>query len=197
MGAGETRILASGPAASFPSPSQTAAGRDGFVVLKRVTPITLGVVPSSPSFPCSPRVIFNKNLLSLSVAQEAASGQTTVGQLRLSSETLGKLTSDSTLVTPEVKPTKPLRGSMVITKSKTESHGSGSQKQHHQHAPETPQVQIRAPPAEGWGPSPCPSSSASCSLGSTASWLGVPSPGSWCRRWQACSSGRGSARTFM
>ncbi|XP_059006937.1 hydrocephalus-inducing protein homolog [Mustela lutreola] len=73
-------------------------------------------------------------------AQEAASGQTAVGQLRLSSETLGKLTSDSTLVTPEVKPTKPLRGSMVITKSKTESHGSGSQKQHHQHAPETPQV---------------------------------------------------------
>ncbi|XP_041629003.1 hydrocephalus-inducing protein homolog isoform X2 [Vulpes lagopus] len=73
-------------------------------------------------------------------AQEAASGQTAVGQTRLSSDTLGKLTSESTLVTPEMKPAKTLRGSMLISKSKAESHGSGSQKQHHQHASETPQV---------------------------------------------------------
>nr|XP_025867468.1 hydrocephalus-inducing protein homolog [Vulpes vulpes] len=73
-------------------------------------------------------------------AQEAASGQTAVGQTRLSSDTLGKLTSESTLVTPEMKPAKTLRGSMLISKSKAESHGSGSQKQHHQHTSETPQV---------------------------------------------------------
>ncbi|XP_077746030.1 hydrocephalus-inducing protein homolog isoform X3 [Canis aureus] len=73
-------------------------------------------------------------------AQEVASGQTAVGQTRLSSDTLGKLTSESTLVTPEMKPAKTLRGSMLISKSKAESHGSGSQKQHHQHASETPQV---------------------------------------------------------
>ncbi|KAB0347974.1 hypothetical protein FD754_012831 [Muntiacus muntjak] len=74
-------------------------------------------------------------------AQEAAAmNQNAVGQLRLSSETLGKLTSECTLVTPEVKPTKPVRGSVLITKGKAESHGSGSQKQHHQHSSETPQV---------------------------------------------------------
>ncbi|KAI4571668.1 hypothetical protein MJG53_013774 [Ovis ammon polii x Ovis aries] len=74
-------------------------------------------------------------------AQEAAAvSQNAVGQLRLSSETLGKLTSESTLLTPEVKPTKPVRGSVLLTKGKAESHGSGSQKQHHQHASETPQV---------------------------------------------------------
>ena len=78
--------------------------------------------------------------------------QNAVGQLRLSSETLGKLTSECTLVTPEVKPTKPVRGSVLITKGKAESHGSGSQKQHHQHSSETPQVQIRAPQKEGWEP---------------------------------------------
>lgn len=78
--------------------------------------------------------------------------QNAVGQLRLSSETLGKLTSESTLLTPEVKPTKPVRGSVLLTKGKAESHGSGSQKQHHQHASETPQVQIRAPQKEGWDP---------------------------------------------
>ncbi|XP_070307131.1 hydrocephalus-inducing protein homolog isoform X1 [Odocoileus virginianus] len=74
-------------------------------------------------------------------AQEAAAmNQNAVGQLRLSSETLGKLTSECTLVTPEVKPTKPVRGSVLITKGKADSHGSGSQKQHHQHSSETPQV---------------------------------------------------------
>ncbi|XP_006746825.1 hydrocephalus-inducing protein homolog, partial [Leptonychotes weddellii] len=85
-------------------------------------------------------------------AQEAASGQTAVGQIRLSSETLGKLTSESTLVTPEFKPTKTVRGSMMIAKSKTESHGSGSQKQHHQHASETPQVSSSPLPT---GPTQC------------------------------------------
>ncbi|XP_042636791.1 hydrocephalus-inducing protein homolog [Orycteropus afer afer] len=65
------------------------------------------------------------------------------GQIRLSSETLGKLTSESTLVTPETKPVKNVRGSVLITKSKAESHGSGSQKQHHQHPSETPQVRCR------------------------------------------------------
>lgn len=68
-----------------------------------------------------------------------------MGQTRLSSETLGKLTSESTLVTPEFKPAKTVRGSVMISKSKAESHGSGSQKQHHQHASETPQVQIGLP----------------------------------------------------
>lgn len=72
-----------------------------------------------------------------------------MGQIRLSSETLGKLTSESTLVTPEVKPAKALRGSLLLAKGKSESHGSGSQKQHHQHSSETPQVQTR-PPREGW-----------------------------------------------
>ncbi|XP_077612463.1 hydrocephalus-inducing protein homolog [Crocuta crocuta] len=72
-------------------------------------------------------------------AHEAPSGQTALGQTRLSSETLGKLTSESTL-SPEIKPAKTVRGSMIIAKSKAESHGSGSQKQHHQHASETPQI---------------------------------------------------------
>uniref|UniRef100_A0A8C9JFG5 HYDIN axonemal central pair apparatus protein n=1 Tax=Panthera tigris altaica TaxID=74533 RepID=A0A8C9JFG5_PANTA len=72
-------------------------------------------------------------------AQEAASGQTAVGQTHLSSETLGKFTSESTL-SPEMKSAKTMRGSMIIAKSKAESHGSGSQKQHHQHASETPQI---------------------------------------------------------
>ncbi|XP_045149859.1 hydrocephalus-inducing protein homolog [Echinops telfairi] len=63
------------------------------------------------------------------------------GQMRLSYETLGKFTSESTLVTPEmIKSTKSMRGSVMITKSKAESHGSGSQRQHHMHLSETPQV---------------------------------------------------------
>lgn len=113
--------------------------------------------------------------------------QNAVGQLRLSSETLGKLTSECTLVTPEVKPTKPVRGSVLITKGKAESHGSGSQKQHHQHSSETPQVQIRAPQKEGWdSPSSFPLIPflllpllllASCIWVSTTSFLQVPWPG--------------------
>lgn len=68
-----------------------------------------------------------------------------MGQARLSSETLGKVTSESILAIPEVKPAKPVRGSMLLAKGKSESHSSGSQKQHHQHSSETPQVHIRAP----------------------------------------------------
>ncbi|XP_006878929.1 PREDICTED: hydrocephalus-inducing protein homolog [Elephantulus edwardii] len=70
------------------------------------------------------------------------SGQETAitGQVRLSNETLGKLTSDSTLPTPEMKSAKAFRGSVIISKSKAESHGSGSQKQHHLHTSDTPQV---------------------------------------------------------
>lgn len=71
--------------------------------------------------------------------------QNVIGQTRLSSETLGKFTSESTLVTPEPKPAKPVRGSMLLAKGKSESHSSGSQKQHHQHSSETPQVQSRVP----------------------------------------------------
>ncbi|KAG8523663.1 Hydrocephalus-inducing protein, partial [Galemys pyrenaicus] len=72
--------------------------------------------------------------------QEAGSGQTAVGQTGLSGETLGKLTSETTLVPPEVKPaTKTVRGSMVLPKGKTEIHTSGSQK-HHSHSSDTPQI---------------------------------------------------------
>ncbi|XP_004431871.1 PREDICTED: hydrocephalus-inducing protein homolog [Ceratotherium simum simum] len=73
-------------------------------------------------------------------AQEAALSQNAVGQIRLSSETLGKFASESTLVTPDIKPAKTVRGSVLLTKGKAESHGSGSQKQHHQHSSETPQI---------------------------------------------------------
>ncbi|XP_064239335.1 hydrocephalus-inducing protein homolog [Aotus nancymaae] len=73
-------------------------------------------------------------------AQEAAVGQNAMGQGRLSSEILGKLTSEMTLVAPEIKPGKSGRGSVVISKSKADSHGSGSQKQHHLHHSETSQI---------------------------------------------------------
>ncbi|XP_021570831.1 hydrocephalus-inducing protein homolog, partial [Carlito syrichta] len=73
-------------------------------------------------------------------AQETSVSQNVMGQGRLSSETLGKLTSDITLMAPEIKAGKGMRGSVLITKSKAESHGSGSQKQHHSHQSETPQV---------------------------------------------------------
>lgn len=76
-----------------------------------------------------------------------------MGQTHLSSETLGKFTSESTL-SPEMKSAKTMRGSVMIAKSKAESHGSGSQKQHHQHASETPQVQTRAPQKRGGIPPP-------------------------------------------
>ncbi|XP_032984537.1 hydrocephalus-inducing protein homolog [Rhinolophus ferrumequinum] len=72
--------------------------------------------------------------------QEVNLSQNAMGQARLSSETLGKVTSESILAIPEVKPAKPVRGSMLLAKGKSESHSSGSQKQHHQHSSETPQV---------------------------------------------------------
>ncbi|KAM6223795.1 hydrocephalus-inducing protein homolog [Rhynchocyon petersi] len=71
----------------------------------------------------------------------------TTGQMRLSNETLGKLTSESTLVTPEMKPVKALRGSVMISKSKAESHGSGSQKQQHLHPSDTPQMSFSPLPS--------------------------------------------------
>nr|XP_023421731.1 hydrocephalus-inducing protein homolog [Cavia porcellus] len=72
--------------------------------------------------------------------QEASGGQSATVQSRQSSENLGKFTSEITLVTPDSKPGRSMRGSMLFSKSKPESHGSGSQKQHHQHQSETPQV---------------------------------------------------------
>lgn len=98
---------------------------------------------------CDSNVILIK-VHTLLIAQEAAVGQNIIGQGRLSTETLGKLTSEMTLLAPEIKPGKSVRGSVVMTKSKADSHGSGSQKQHHSHQSETPQVQIRALPQEGW-----------------------------------------------
>lgn len=89
--------------------------------------------PRAPPWPLS-------NWLSLPVAQEAASGQT-----RLSNETLGKLTSETTLAALEAKSGKPVRGSMPLNKGKAESHGSSSQKQHHLHSSDTPQVRIGLP----------------------------------------------------
>ncbi|KAM7059176.1 hydrocephalus-inducing protein homolog [Molossus nigricans] len=73
-------------------------------------------------------------------AQEITSSQIAIGQIRLSTEGLSKLASEFSLITPEMKSAKPLRGSLLLTKSKADSHTSGSQKQHHQHLPETPQV---------------------------------------------------------
>lgn len=59
---------------------------------------------------------------------------------RLSTENLGKFTSELTLVTQEFKPAKNVRGSVMVPKGKADSHWSGSQKQHHQHPVETLQV---------------------------------------------------------
>uniref|UniRef100_A0A2K6GI20 HYDIN axonemal central pair apparatus protein n=1 Tax=Propithecus coquereli TaxID=379532 RepID=A0A2K6GI20_PROCO len=73
-------------------------------------------------------------------AQEASGGQNVIGSVRLSTEILGKLTSEMSLVAPDSKSGKSIRGSMLITKSKADSHSSGSQKQHHQHQSETPQI---------------------------------------------------------
>ncbi|KAM6177458.1 hydrocephalus-inducing protein homolog [Erethizon dorsatum] len=72
--------------------------------------------------------------------QEASGGQSATVQSRQSSENLGKLTSEITVVTSEIKPGKSMRGSVLLPKSKPESHSSASQKQHHQHQSETPQV---------------------------------------------------------
>nr|XP_012627881.1 hydrocephalus-inducing protein homolog isoform X3 [Microcebus murinus] len=73
-------------------------------------------------------------------AQEASGGPSAIGPIRLSTETLGKLASEMTLVVPDGKPGKSVRGSMLVNKSKADSHASGSQKQHHQHQSETSQV---------------------------------------------------------
>ncbi|XP_073911808.1 hydrocephalus-inducing protein homolog [Castor canadensis] len=75
-------------------------------------------------------------------AQEGSLNQNATGQQppRLSTENLGKFNSESTLVTPELKSGKAVRGSLLLPKSKADSHGSGSQKQHHQHQSETPQI---------------------------------------------------------
>ncbi|XP_008573444.1 PREDICTED: hydrocephalus-inducing protein homolog [Galeopterus variegatus] len=88
--------------------------------------------------------------------QEASVGHNVMGQVRLSTETLGKLTSEMSLVTPETKPGKSVRGSVLMPKGKSESHGSGSQKQHHLHQSETTQISS----------SPLP-------VGPTHRWLGV------------------------
>ncbi|XP_058135740.1 hydrocephalus-inducing protein homolog isoform X1 [Dasypus novemcinctus] len=77
---------------------------------------------------------------SMKEGDESAQEQNAIGQILLSNETLGKLASESTLVTPEIKPGKSVRGSVMIAKGKAESHSSGSQKQHHLHASETPQI---------------------------------------------------------
>nr|KAF6318524.1 HYDIN axonemal central pair apparatus protein [Pipistrellus kuhlii] len=82
--------------------------------------------------------------------QETASSQVGVGQSRTSSETLGRLMSETSLVNPEVKSAKSVRGSMLLAKNKLE-HGSGSQKQHHQHVSETPQISSSPLPS---GPTP-------------------------------------------
>ncbi|XP_040838338.1 hydrocephalus-inducing protein homolog isoform X1 [Ochotona curzoniae] len=73
-------------------------------------------------------------------AQETYLSQNILGQTRLSSENLGKLTSDITVLTPELKPGKSVRGSVMLPKGKVDSHGSGSQKQHHSHQSDTPQI---------------------------------------------------------
>ncbi|XP_036202709.1 hydrocephalus-inducing protein homolog [Myotis myotis] len=83
-------------------------------------------------------------------AQETASGQLGIGQVRQSSENLGKLISETTLINPEVKSAKSMRGSMLFSKNRAE-HGSGSQKQHHPHPPETPQISSSPLPS---GPTP-------------------------------------------
>ncbi|EHB15465.1 Hydrocephalus-inducing protein-like protein, partial [Heterocephalus glaber] len=72
--------------------------------------------------------------------QEASGGQSATVPSQPSSENLGKFTSEITLVTPEIKPGKSMHGSVLLPKSKPESHSSGSQKQHHQHQSETPQI---------------------------------------------------------
>lgn len=80
----------------------------------------------------------------LLAAQETYLSQNILGQTRLSSENLGKLTSDITVLTPELKPGKSVRGSVMLPKGKVDSHGSGSQKQHHSHQSDTPQVPVGA-----------------------------------------------------
>ncbi|XP_021488188.2 hydrocephalus-inducing protein homolog [Meriones unguiculatus] len=73
-------------------------------------------------------------------AQESSTTQNIVIPVRLSTENLGRYTSDLTLTNQDSKPSKSMRGSVLLTKGKADSHFSGSQKQHHQHPSETQQV---------------------------------------------------------
>uniref|UniRef100_A0A8C8TUT7 HYDIN, axonemal central pair apparatus protein n=1 Tax=Peromyscus maniculatus bairdii TaxID=230844 RepID=A0A8C8TUT7_PERMB len=73
-------------------------------------------------------------------AQESSMLQNISAPVRLSTENLGKFTSEHTLGSQEFKPPKSVRGSMMVPKGKADSHWSGSQKQHHPHQAETPQI---------------------------------------------------------
>ncbi|CAH7062215.1 Hydin [Phodopus roborovskii] len=73
-------------------------------------------------------------------AQESSMTQNIGAPARLSTENLGKFTSELTLVTQEFKTTKSVRGSVLLPKGKADSHLSGSQKQHHLHQSDTPQI---------------------------------------------------------
>ncbi|XP_030099412.1 hydrocephalus-inducing protein isoform X1 [Mus musculus] len=81
-----------------------------------------------------------------SAAHESSMTQNTVVPARLSTENLGRFTSELTLITQEYKVPKTVRGSVMLPKGKADSHFTGSQKQHHQHQSETPQVQISSSP---------------------------------------------------
>ncbi|ERE78885.1 hydrocephalus-inducing protein [Cricetulus griseus] len=73
-------------------------------------------------------------------AQESSVTQNVGVPARLSTENLGKFTSELTLATQEFKTSKSVRGSLNLPKAKADSHWSGSQKQHHLHQAETPQI---------------------------------------------------------
>ncbi|XP_052022456.1 hydrocephalus-inducing protein homolog [Apodemus sylvaticus] len=80
-------------------------------------------------------------------AQESSVTQNIGAPVRLSTENLGRFTSELTLMTQEYKVPKNVRGSVMLPKGKmTDGHWSGSQKQHHQHQSETPQAQISSSP---------------------------------------------------
>ncbi|XP_008833211.1 hydrocephalus-inducing protein homolog [Nannospalax galili] len=72
--------------------------------------------------------------------QESSITQNIGAPSQLSTENLGKFTSELTLVASEFKTGKNARGSGLFPKGKAESHWSGSQKQQHQHQSETPQI---------------------------------------------------------
>uniref|UniRef100_G3VZI4 HYDIN axonemal central pair apparatus protein n=1 Tax=Sarcophilus harrisii TaxID=9305 RepID=G3VZI4_SARHA len=80
---------------------------------------------------------------------ESSLAQTSIGLSRVSTENLAKHISEATLASPENRtaPSKGFRGSVINTKTKSDSHGSGSQKQHHQlHQSETSGSQIPSSP---------------------------------------------------
>ncbi|XP_016051807.1 PREDICTED: hydrocephalus-inducing protein homolog [Miniopterus natalensis] len=84
-------------------------------------------------------------------AQDNTSSQIAIGQRGQSSEALGKITSESVLLTSEVKPAKILRGSVLLSRSRADAHGFASQKQHHPHTSETAQISSSPLPS---GPTP-------------------------------------------